>query len=858
MIELPLRTKLIEWINTYPYWFRYACKIILEDRALDEEEVKKCYRYFLEDENLAKVLEHPRTEIVFESGGGQSGETDSSFELRAIKDIENVNALSKDQVIKINKHLTIIFGVNGAGKSGYSRLLNNSFGGRGEKKILANVFSPSTESPKCSFMFSNDGGEYQLDYPADKENEAFKRFMVYDSKCARVHLEQENGLLFTPAGFGFFNYVLDLFEVLKEVHSEKLAEMRPLNHFVNLFLNENAINEKIASLGADTKDEDIATLFIWTVDDKKRQDELTVRKGELISLDIPKKLLETQQSKQLLQNFKNDVESVLKEMSEIQVSEVNNTVDNIVKFAKLADAEGVDSLHSYGIEDLGSPAWKNFIASAQKYAVGLRLEVDNSSVYPDNNDNCLFCLQPLQVKQKELIEAYWSLLRSEASSEGNKARGILAEQIAAIKKVIVPIFNEESTVRALVLAKNPALAAECDIVMSSISTYRETLLGNMNGLVLTPSVKLLFPVEKIQALITIVEDSLEELMKKDTAAELLAIDNEIKLLNDKLLVGQQKEEILKFLKSHRWAKKAEKSLAQFKSNSITNKQGGLFAQHVTDKYLALFIDECRALDAPSRVTINQRNTKGQTLRKLKIEGELANNVLSEGEQRAISLADFLTEMQLDENNRGVIFDDPVTSLDHERKALIARRLAVESAKRQVIVFTHDIAFFVQLQNFAESLEGISCEYTTIRKIGDAAGLISPDLPWVAQKVKDRIKYLRNSLVKLKVMEKGGQQDDYAFAAKTWYGLLRESWERSVEERLFKGVIQRFSFGIETQKLKKVVINEELLKSIEEGMTEASKWVHDSSAELNPTTPKSDKLDADLKSFEDFAIACVAA
>jgi hypothetical protein len=41
---------------------------------------------------------------------------------------------------------------------------------------------------------------------------------------------------------------------------------------------------------------------------------------------------------------------------------------------------------------------------------------------------------------------------------------------------------------------------------------------------------------------------------------------------------------------------------------------------------------------------------------------------------------------------GIVFDDPVSSLDHMRREQIARRLAREAKVRQVNVFTHDLAF----------------------------------------------------------------------------------------------------------------------------------------------------------------------
>jgi len=37
-----------------------------------------------------------------------------------------------------------------------------------------------------------------------------------------------------------------------------------------------------------------------------------------------------------------------------------------------------------------------------------------------------------------------------------------------------------------------------------------------------------------------------------------------------------------------------------------------------------------------------------------------DQILSEGEKRAVAIADFLTEAALDRHNRGIILDDPVT------------------------------------------------------------------------------------------------------------------------------------------------------------------------------------------------------
>ena len=197
-------------------------------------------------------------------------------------------------------------------------------------------------------------------------------------------------------------------------------------------------------------------------------------------------------------------------------------------------------------------------------------------------------------------------------------------------------------------------------------------------------------------------------------------------------------------------------------------------------------------------------------------------------------------------------------MDHERRELIANRLVKEAKQRQVIIFTHDIAFLLQLQYFAENVQSIPLSITTIRKQAGQVGIVHPSLPWVAQKVKDRIAYLRNALVKLKSIEKNGSEDEYVHATKTWYGLLREAWERTVEERLFKGVVERFAPGVQTNKLKKLSITPQMLKDIDTGMTESSKWVHDAAAGLNPKVPDTIKAEEDLLFLDEFSKTCVAA
>ena len=60
------------------------------------------------------------------------------------------------------------------------------------------------------------------------------------------------------------------------------------------------------------------------------------------------------------------------------------------------------------------------------------------------------------------------------------------------------------------------------------------------------------------------------------------------------------------------------------------------------------------------------------------------------------MADFLAQARLAGITAPVIFDDPVSSLDHRRIREVAERITLLAQANQVIVFTHDIRFATTL------------------------------------------------------------------------------------------------------------------------------------------------------------------
>lgn len=77
-------------------------------------------------------------------------------------------------------------------------------------------------------------------------------------------------------------------------------------------------------------------------------------------------------------------------------------------------------------------------------------------------------------------------------------------------------------------------------------------------------------------------------------------------------------------------------------------------------------------------------------------------ICSEGEKRILAFAYFLSEISDDSREKIIVIDDPITSLDLNRKSVIAYRISELFAdnSNQTIIMTHDISFVEQIRELS--------------------------------------------------------------------------------------------------------------------------------------------------------------
>ena len=120
-----LETEVKAFANAQPYWARYLCSEILAGNEITDTIIDSAYSYLLEKIGLKEETDKPELSISYNPNASDDYKENLSFD--SLANVEGVNALTENQTIELTSNLTIIYGTNGAGKSGYVRLLKNVF-----------------------------------------------------------------------------------------------------------------------------------------------------------------------------------------------------------------------------------------------------------------------------------------------------------------------------------------------------------------------------------------------------------------------------------------------------------------------------------------------------------------------------------------------------------------------------------------------------------------------------------------------------------------------------------------------------------------------------------------------------------
>lgn len=771
-----------DWTNPLGSWSKLLVELITNKQAaLDQNERKRVFDYFLQDIGFAHDVPLPPLAITKPN----FTPTTKEVVLTRLSEVKGVNKLAKDQIMDFSPNITVVYGNNGVGKTGYSRVLKSQgYSFDNNISILSNVHETQV-GQSARIDFNSDGRPFYLNWQGGRSESDLNGISIFNSDCVNISLSNTRELLVTPKGFYLFTLV-----------TNELAELNnSLNVSYTLYpivlqwkdqLHEGTPQKLYIDVLAHTSGRDLLTeLSTFT---EEHQTTLTKKEDELKNLN--KATLEA--------NLKNcnlrlaELNTVIATVKHTQLHLTKADWDAIVtynanlKILKAKTQLGIAGLAEVnGLEQFDTDIFSNFLKSADAYIK--LLAKDN---YPNNEDDtCVYCKQDLQSEQaKRLVENYSKILNDTTETEIAKYERLkreIAERVNLITETITfhqPTFGilEDSSI----IQPQEIRAFNTKVLIHKNHVINDTVEANLPFDIDYLLITQFLDTKRIE--LETSRDALIEFLGNLTETE-TKLKSEIAELKDRKLLSDNKTGILTVITNLLSRNLIDNNRYQLNTNSLSIKTTQAREELVAQDFQEKFTAELTGFRKQHLgVNLGFYSQQGSSRIRQNVANYDINKVLSEGEQKTIALCEFLTELQLDTSIAPVVFDDPVNSLDHLIIQDVAKRLVDLSKERQVIIFTHNVIFFnafFNWQGHALYQGNTDFKFFEVKSNSQNTGVLYDGAP---------INSLSTYRNKVSVIcNNGFGNRDENEVVMEGYDYLRTSLELLVSKKIFKDVIDRY-------------------------------------------------------------------
>lgn len=829
---MDIQKDIIAWLKTLKGW-----QTELAYRVLTKQ---------IESSDIADILSMIKNNTVFTDKvfpNFVNSASEKQLRLLSIESIHNIESLAPRNSLSFerDKNLIVIYGSNGSGKSGYTKLIKKAAGKQRAIDLKPNVYNSDGKESKCTIKYTIDSIDKSENWIMNEEPiPDLSLIDIFDTNTGENYLKEANAVTYTPSCMALFENIVSLYTkisgVLEQEKSSLIKMLPPLPEKYQDTISGQLYNKLIKR----HTEASLSCILVWSK--QNESDKLLL--DERLKGDDPAKVA-TEKKKQKI-----EVDKIVKEINQAY-SQINDDAQKTIRILKSKAAEkrkiAKDSAAVIAketeLQGIGSQVWKALWEAAKKFSIQ---EAYKDIEYPNvgENSRCVLCHQLLDENAKKRLSSFNTFVSSILENEAVEAERILSDKL---KELPMVINNDVLT------SKCSAANLNEDWLKCLISIWQQ--IGDVSNAIKQDkeiTIDAQYILDNIKILTDISGQYEKEATQFEADAKLFdraKATKELLELNAKKWCSQQKLAILSEIERLRKIDNYSNWIAQCNTRAISTKASEISEIVITEEYVKRFNNELSALNA-SKIKvelIKERAIKGKVTHVLKLKGNITSKpieILSDGEHRIVALAAFLADVTGGNNTNPFVFDDPISSLDQQYEEKTVERIVELSKTRQVIVFTHRLSLLGLLNEKSDpgkiQIVGIRTEHWGCGEIGDT--------PLFAKKTETAFKNLKNEkIAKAKKIFNESGSDEYYPYGKALCSDIRILVERSVELDLLADVVQRYRRAVNTMgKINKLAkITKEDCDLINTYMTKYSKYEHSQPTEETVEVPDPTDIEKDV-------------
>lgn len=826
---------IVSWANKRPRWMS-AALISLANDSLNDEELERiagvAVAEFEGDDS------QPYIELTDLLGSTSSTPT---VRIRHIDQVQNVNRLAAKQSLVFDPDgISIVYGQNGSGKSGYTRILKQVGRVRGGAlPVLSDVYAEVVGTTSADIAWRTDSSDGVHAWSASSPSVSeLEHVHVFDAHAASNAVRDASAAPFVPFPVRLVEGLGAAIVAVRDILTRKTETFRGRLPVIPGLSQDSVLIDQINRLGLDLDVEAFIAANALNPEEKIELLKLTKEAAELVNVNVVNATIVLGERFAEFENFESAIVAV---GSKLNADTIIQTRSAGAKMRDARTAADVSSklLAGQGLDGVGSDQWKMMWEKARQYSEFLAYPGEK---FPHIGDSalCVLCeqtLSPVAATRMTTLERFVSD-SSQSELEILKAdhRSWQVENLPLADQPHFEVSEELATL---------ASELEVDLVKLSERVVSETksLLGEHDriraGLSYSVDLVQTKTSNEVRALDwdrTQIHQALG-VIRTDLEAKKRALadsqdENKRRSSTERSNVLLERETVtaaapeLKeqhILMSSITA--SDGARATCTTNASTELSGRLSQALITETLRTALAGELVELGADHLVvSVDKGTAKAVSVFRLKlstVSGDaLVGDVLSEGELRVLGLAAFLMEISSSGGRSAIVLDDPVSSLDHVFRERVAKRIAAEAKERQVIVFTHDLVFLDELAEACRDA-GIQPSISAIKSTKFGTGVNSIDVPAAGGSFDTQLKHIARSIDICKSIWDEHDAETWEPESRRICVDLRNAWERGIEEVLFSKTVSRFRASIMTSRLREVEVADDHWSEIESAMTELS-------------------------------------
>ena len=837
-----------EWLTQRPKWLQVAAKRLLESGNLNDAAISELAVLCQQEVNN----KFPDIDCILPSG---AFDTHDSEEIRlcSISEVAGVNKLAPRNPLDLGKsNIAVIYGQNGSGKSGYVRLLKHICGARDciRGRLYNNVFLIEEVAQKAKVSFVKSGTPVEHEWSGQGVCDDLCSIDIFDASFGRVFMGSEDEVTYEPPVLSFFSRLIEVCEkVASKLDVEAGALKSRMPSLPNSLLDSVGLNW-LKRLSAKTTTDEVDAHCSFSPENETELQGFQKRISETSPADKAKQL---QTKKSHADGLINDVQTYLKQLSDENCKRIIAAKKKSILKKSAAEAAAKDAFSGSKLEGVGSEIWKELWSAARKYSEALAYSGQEFPLV-QGDSVCVLCHQPLSEEAKQRFISFESYVKGETQIQASDAEREAQKAIDSLPDI--PIAEALKTKIDAAGIENQDTTNALNDTITTLQDRKTKLTSLDSEDALKISTQPTAWIEDINKISQGYEDNAKKYegdAVKDNRAEL-----QVKLKNfqAKKWLAEQKPAIQEEVSRLQALAQIQEAKKKTKSGPLSTKKGELAEALITEAFVQRFNNELKSLGA-SRLKvklIKSKVSKGKVLHTLQLDGSAhsLDEILSEGENRIVSIAAFIADVTGRNYPTPFVFDDPISSLDQDYEEAVVQRLCSIASKRQVIIFTHRLSLLGMVQDYAKKV-AIKPEIICIRE--ESWGTGEPgDTPLFAKKPDKALNQLINDrLSKAKKLLSDHGKEVYEPYAKALCSDFRILLERMIECELVADVVQRYRRAINTMgKIGNLAkISEADCTYFDDLMTKYSRYEHSQPVEAPVPLPEPDELETDFNTLKNW-------